>query len=315
MTLGMGAGLAPTELVSANGLKYGNARTEAYLRHDPEAEPLLSVQVFGGDPEAMALAAELAVERGARIIDVNMGCPVKKVTRNGAGSALLADPSRAAAIVAAMRARVGDGVPITAKIRSGWDAASRNAPEVGRILEDAGAAAIALHPRTRSQGYGGSADWSMIRALVEAVSVPVIANGDIFSVADADRVVRETGCRGVMIGRAALGHPWIFAELAAAYDGRPRPLPPVGPSRAAFVRAHLEAHLEHHGDPVRGLKKFRQHLIWYSRGMRDGPAFRERVMRLEERPEVEDEIETFFSVAGPRDLGEAPIYDERGALG
>lgn len=315
MVLGMGAGLAPTELVSAKGLKYGNARTEGYLRHDPAAEPLLSVQVFGGDPDSMALAAELAAERGAKMVDVNMGCPVKKVTRNGAGSALMTDPPRAAAIIAAMRERVGDAVPITAKIRAGWDDDNKNAAEVGRALEGAGVAAIAIHPRTRKQAYTGRADWRITRELVHSVSVPVIANGDIFTVADANRAVQETGCKGVMIGRAALGNPWIFEQLAAAFDGRGLPEPPRGPERARFVRAHLAAHLEHHGDLLRGLKKFRQHLIWYSRGMRGGASFRQRVTSLEERAPVEDAISDFLGQDIVRNLDEAALYDERTALG
>lgn len=315
MVLRMGAGLAPTELVSAKGLMYGNARTEDYLRHDPEAEPQLAVQVFGGDPEPMAKAAEMAAARGAKMIDVNMGCPVKKVTRNMAGSALMTDPTRAASIISAMREAVGDAVPITAKIRAGWDANSINAVEVGRALEGAGVAALAIHPRTRTQGYTGTADWSVTRALVEAVRVPVIANGDVFSVADAERCVATTGCAGLMIGRAALGNPWIFHQLADAFDGRPPRSAPVGAERAGFVLAHLDAHLEHHGDGMRGLKKFRQHLVWYSRGMRDGHAFRAEVMELETRAAVEDSIFRFFSAAGPQDLSEAAIYDERTALG
>lgn len=315
LVLEMGAGLAPTELVSAKGLQFQNARTEAYLRCDPAKEPLLHVQIFGGDPASMGEAAGLAAARGARMLDVNMGCPVKKVTRNGAGSALMTDPSRAASIVAAMRAEVGDAVPVTAKIRAGWDHDHQNAVEVGRALEEAGAAAIAIHPRTRTQGYSGQANWALIRELVEAVSVPVIANGDIFSVEDADRVVDETGCRAVMIGRASLGNPWIFAQLAAAHAGVPVPDAPTGPERAAFIRTHLEAHLGHHGPIERGLKKFRQHLIWYSRGMRDGAAFRRRAMELETQAEVEREIVDFFGSAEGPDLAEAAIYDERTALG
>ena len=315
MALDMGAGLAPTELVSAKGLMFGNARTEAYLRHDPGREPTLAVQVFGGDPESMAEAAERAVLRGAKILDVNMGCPVKKVTRNGAGSALMTDPARAARIIRAMRARVGDQVPVTAKIRAGWDSNTRNAPEVGRALEDAGVAAIAIHPRTRSQGYSGVADWSLIRSLVQTVSVPVIANGDIFTVEDADRAIRMTGCQAVMIGRGALGNPWIFEGLAAAHAGREAPSPLIGAARATFIRAHLAQHLDHHGHEERGLKKFRPHLIWYSRGMREGHAFRRRVVTLEERAAVEDAVDAFFGGAEVQDLGEAAMYDQRTALG
>ena len=314
LALAMGAGLAPTELVSAKGLMYQNARTEGYLRHNPSAEPLLSVQIFGGDPQTMRTGAEKAAERGAKIVDVNMGCPVKKVTRNGAGSALMTDPHRAASVVAAMREVLGDTIPVTAKIRAGWDAQNRNAAEVGRALEDAGAAAIAIHPRTRTQGYSGSADWSLIRALVEAVRIPVIANGDIFSVLDADEVVRQTGCQAVMIGRAALGNPWIFEQLAAVYDGQICPRPPFAEKRATFIRTHLKAHLEHHGE-LRGIKKFRQHLIWYSRGMRNGHAFREHVMLCESKAGVEESIELFFGQTHTQDLQETPIYNERSALG
>src|SRR5688572_9739019 len=248
MATELGAGLAPTELVSAKGLEYSNARTEAYLRHDPKREPILSVQVFGGEPESMAQAAEIAVSRGAKILDINMGCPVKKVTRNGAGSALMCDPARAAAIVRAMRARLGDRIPITAKIRGGWDHNNRNAAEVARALADGGVAALAIHPRTRTQGYSGAADWTLTAAVVRAVSIPVIANGDIVDVESADRVVRETGCAAVMIGRAALGNPWIFRELAAAHAGRPLPARPTRDERTKMVVRHLLEQIEHVGD-------------------------------------------------------------------
>lgn len=315
MALELGAGLAPTELVSAKGLEYQNIRTEAYLAHDPRREPLLAVQVFGGEPASMARAAEIALARGAKILDINMGCPVKKVTRNGAGSALMCDPARAAEIVRAIRARVGDGLPVTAKIRAGWDADQKNAVEVGRRLEDAGLAAITLHPRTRAQGYGGAADWSLIRALVEAVSIPVIANGDIASVEDAHRALEETGAAAVMIGRAALGNPWVFAELAAAHGGAPIPPRPTAAARTALILGHLAAHVEHTGDEARGVKKFRQHLIWYSRGMRGGSGFRERAMGLETLEAVRDAVEAFFSRAAESDQSEAPIYDERIAFG
>lgn len=315
IALEQGAGLTPTELVSAKGLQYANARTEGYLRHDPATERTLSVQIFGGDPEAMARGAELAVERGAKMLDINMGCPVKKVTRNGAGSALMTDPERAARIVEMMRERVGEGVPVTAKIRAGWDQQNKNATEVGRALEGAGVAAIAIHPRTRSQGYSGHADWSITRALKGAVSVPVIANGDIWNVDDAHRVVEETGCDAVMIGRAALGNPWIFRELAAAHSGDEVPAEPTSAERTSMVLRHLRDHVAHIGDEDRAIKKFRQHLIWYSRGMRGGGPFRERAMQLESRAAVEDAIEAFFGRSTVEDVGETPIYDERTALG
>ncbi len=315
ISLEMGAGLAPTELVSAKGLKFGNSRTADYLRHDPRREPSLSVQIFGGEPDAMAFAAEKAVEAGARLVDINMGCPVKKVTRTGAGSALMTDAPRAAAIVGAMRERVGQQIPVTAKIRSGWDEHNINAAEVGRALEDAGLAAIAIHPRTRRQGYSGRANWSLIAELKSAVDIPVIANGDVFSVADAERIIAETSCDAVMVGRAALGYPWIFRELAAARAGRPDPGKPTAEERVRLIRRHLADHIEHIGHEGRALKKFRQHLIWYSRGMRGGAAFRERALSLEERPRIEDIIDEFFGLAEVSDRTEAPIYDERTAFG
>lgn len=315
IALSMGAGLAPTELVSAKGLEFGNARTEAYLRHDPEVEPILAVQVYGGEPSAMARAAEIAVERGARIIDVNMGCPVKKVTRHGAGSALMCDAARAAEIVAGIRARIGDGVPVTAKIRAGWDETRRNAPELARALEDAGLAAITVHPRTRQQGYSGNADWSLIGAVKRSVSIPVIANGDIGGVEAADRAVEETGCDAVMIGRAALGNPWIFRRLLAAHRGMPLPSPPAPAEKRDVLLDHLEALIEHVEDEGRAIKKFRQHIVWYSRGLSDAAVFRERVMGLIDRERVSETVDEFFSRARLTNLDEAPIYDERMAFG
>lgn len=311
----MGAGLAPTELVSAKGLEYANARTEAYLRFDGVRERPFSVQLFGGEGPSMGGAAELAVTRGAEIIDLNMGCPVKKVTRSGAGSALMCDPDRAVEIVRSIRARTGDAVPVTAKIRAGWDATSINAPEFARRLEDAGVAAIAIHARTRTQGYSGRSDWSLIRRVVAAVRVPVIANGDITSVTDADRVVEMTGCSAVMIGRAALGNPWIFRDFLAAYRRQPPPADISAESRAHTILAHLGAHLEHTGDELRAIRKFRQHLIWYSRGFRGGPAFRDRAVRLDDLEETREAIWSFFSTAERTDPTEAAIYDERAALG
>lgn len=315
MALAMGAGLAPTELISAKGLEYANARTQGYLKHDPKTEPLLSVQIFGGEPASMARAAEMAVHAGAKIIDINMGCPVKKVTKTGAGSALMCDPTRAGAIVKAIRERVGGDVPVTAKIRAGWDDAQKNAPVVGRMLEDAGVAALALHPRTRAQGYSGRADWSIIAALKSAVSVPVIANGDIQSVEDADRVLDETKADAVMIGRAALGNPWVFRQLYAAFAGKERVEGPTRDERARTILAHLDAHIEHTGDELRAVRKFRQHLIWYSRGLRGGGQFRETVTKIDDRRGVADAVELFFSRAEVNDLHEAAIYDERTALG
>lgn len=300
----MGAGLCTTELISAKGIFYKNRRTRQYMTYDRARERPYSLQLFGGEEEAMAVAAREAMEHGADIIDINMGCPVKKVTKTGAGSSLLCDPRRAARLVEKMRAATEDRVPITAKIRSGFTEETINCVEVARALEDAGCAAIAIHPRTRTQGYSGKADWSLIRALKEAVKVPVIGNGDVRSLADARRMEAETGCDAVMVGRAALGNPWIFRSLKAGEELGP----PAPKERRDVILRHFRAHLafhtslddeemrkkRRHTPEGQAVRTFRQHLIWYSRGLRGGAEFRRQAMTLESPAAVEDAIYAFF---------------------
>lgn len=304
----MGAGAAPTELVSAKGLLYGQERTYRYLTHVPEERPFW-VQLFGGDADSMARGAERAVELGADILDINMGCPVKKVTRHGAGSALLCDLERGAAIVDAMTRRTGK--PVTVKIRCGWDDDTLNYAEAAHRFADAGAVAIAMHARTRAQGYSGKARWDLIRSLVAASPIPVIGNGDVFTAEDAHRMKRETGCAAVMIGRGALGNPWIFSELTGST---------VGTSRWGVIRAHLHAHVELVGDATRAVRKFRQHLIWYSQGIRGAAGFRARMLTLERLEDVLSEAEEFFDREGAKPAlcqGSAREieFDTRAALG
>ena len=301
----LGAGLCPTELVSSAGLVRASARTRRYLRHDPIERPF-AVQLFGGDPAQMADAARLAREAGADILDINMGCPVPKVTRNGAGSALLCQPERAAEIVRAVGTA---GLPVTVKIRSGWDAARINAPEVAQALEAAGAAAIALHARTRAQGYSGVADWGLIARVKTAVRIPVIGNGDVRSVADARRLIAETGCDAVMIGRGALGNPWIFRELGGGAA-------PSAEERLALIARHFREQLAFVGDALHGVRQFRKHLLWYARGLRGASAFRSLAVTLEEPTEVLRALEGFFGESEPWAEGdEAPEFEVRGALG
>lgn len=315
----LGAGLATTELISAAGIHYNNRRTRQYLTFDRERERPHSVQLFGGVVEVMAKAARVAAQHGAHIVDVNMGCPVRKVTGSGSGSALLCDVPRAVAIVSAMRAAVGDAVPVTAKIRSGWDEGSKNAVEVARALEDAGCAALAIHGRTRAQGYSGRADWSVIARVKKAVRMPIIGNGDVVTLADAHRMLDETGCDAVMIGRGALGNPWLFASLKAGRDLGP----PSAAQRVALITRHLQAHLAFHqglcSDEERAqlrtppelmaVKTFRQHLVWYARGLEGAREFRQRAMTLEEPGAVLDAVEAFFVRAEP-ERGGAPGLDE-----
>jgi tRNA-dihydrouridine synthase B len=305
----MGAALCTTELVSAQGLLRASARTLRYLRHDTEVEHPYSLQVFGGDPEAMAQAAVVGKQWGAEAIDVNMGCPVKKVTRNGAGSALLCDPPRAAAIVRAIHAATG--LPVSAKIRSGWDAHHRNYLEMAERLEDAGCIALAVHPRTRAQGYAGAADWSVISDLVRRRGrMAIVGNGDVKTAADARRMQESTGCDVVMIGRGALGNPWIFRELLGGAAPTPE-------ERAEVVLHHLAAHVDFFGEPLGAVRSFRKHLGRYSHGLRGAASFRAEVNQLVELVDVQRAVRRFFGAAegdGAEDVEEQEV-DYRSALG
>jgi len=304
----MGAGLCPTELVSAQGLMRANARTVRYLRHDAEVERPYSLQIFGGEPEVMAQAALIGKQWGAQIIDVNMGCPVKKVTRNGAGSALLCDPPRAAAIVRAIHEATG--LPVTAKIRSGWDAYRRNYLEMATALEEAGCVGLAVHPRTRAQGYAGEADWSVIADLRRHVrAMTLIGNGDVKTPADAVRMRETTGCDLVMIGRGALGNPWIFRQL----EGGP---PPDAEERCHVVLGHFRAHVTFVGNALAAVRSFRKHLSWYSHGLRGAAAFRAEVNQLIQPEQVELTVRRFFQQAETDvETVEEQDVDYRAALG
>jgi nifR3 family TIM-barrel protein len=277
-----GAGLATTELISAKGIVHQNERTRRYLRFDNVRETPFSLQLFGGEEPAMCTAAVEAAKIGAQIIDVNMGCPVKKVTKTGAGSAFLCDPKRAATLVVAMRSAVGDAVPVTVKIRSGWDDKNINCIDMAKRLEDAGCAALALHARTRAQGYSGKADWQLIKQIKEAVRIPIIGNGDVDSPEAAAQMQRETGCDGVMIGRAALGNPWIFSGHK-----------PTIQERYDLLMRHFKTHLEFHGD-IGAIRSFRPHFVWYSKGLFGASQFREQIMVAESLSAIEDLCASFF---------------------
>jgi nifR3 family TIM-barrel protein len=305
----MGAALCPTELVSAQGLMRVNQRTLKYLRFDPEVERPYSLQIFGGEPESMARAAVIGKEYGAQIIDINMGCPVKKVTRNGAGSALLCEPTRAADLVRSIHAATG--LPVTCKIRSGWDDKSRNYLQLAGQLFEAGCAALAIHPRTREQGYSGQADWSVIADLKRHFpDRPIIGNGDVKTPADARRMLETTGCDYVMIGRGALGNPWIFRELLGGEPATPE-------ERSALVLEHLTAHIDFVGDELGAVRSFRKHLAWYAHGLRGAATFRSEVNQLDSSEEVRDAVRRFFGSASsdPNAPDEEQDVDYRAALG
>jgi tRNA-dihydrouridine synthase B len=304
----MGAALCPTELVSAQGLFRATPRTLRYLRHNSEVERPYSLQIFGGEPEIMARAALSGRESGAQIIDINMGCPVKKVTKSGAGSALLCDPARAANIV--RQIREATGLPVTAKIRSGWDEANRNYLEIAAELENAGCAALAIHPRTRAQGYSGSADWKAIADLKRHFKrMAIIGNGDVQTPQDARRMQETTGCDFVMIGRAALGNPWIFRQLT----GGPGP---EREERCDTVLAHFQAHLDFVGNELATVRAFRKHLAWYAHGLRSASAFRGEVNQLDGADQVRFAVRRFFSSAQAEGATtEEREIDYRSALG
>lgn len=305
----LGAALCPTELVSSQGLMRANQRTLKYLRFDPEVERPYSLQIFGGDPEAMAQAAVVGKEYGAQIIDINMGCPVKKVTRNGAGSGLLCDLPRAAEIVRAIRAATG--LPVTCKIRSGWDARTRNYLQMAEALQEAGCAALAIHPRTREQGYSGQADWGCIADLKRHFpELPIIGNGDVKTPEDARRMRETTGCDFVMIGRGALGNPWLFRQLL----GGPAPTPE---ERCLGVLEHFRAHVEFVVEPLGAVRSFRRHMAWYAHGLAGAAAFRAHVNQLDTPEAVEAAVRAFFAAA---DVDATPPTEEqdvdyRAALG
>lgn len=290
-----GAGLVFSEMISANGLSRGGKQTRDLLVSSPDERPL-GIQLFGEDPQLLARATALA-ESHADLIDINFGCPVKKVVRSGAGSALLRNPAQIAAIVAAVRRATR--LPLTVKIRSGWSLESVNYLETAHIAASEGADAVTLHPRTRCQGFSGHSDWEHLRRLKEAVKIPVIGSGDIFTADDALRMLRETGCDGVMIGRGGYGNPWLIRDIKARLDGRPAPPPPSPAERMEVAFQHLHLHLESFG-PRKTLLDMRKHLCWYSRGLVEAATFRAAINHARTLGEMEDSMRNFFLAGQPR---------------
>jgi len=287
-----GAALVVTEMVSSKGLLYDQAKTWELLALSPLEQPV-SVQLFGNDAGEMAEAAQIVAEKTeAALIDINMGCPTPKIVKNGAGAALMREPALAAGIVHAMVRAVS--LPVTAKIRLGWDASTINAPEFARRLEDAGAAAITVHGRTREQFYSGRADWAAISAVKRAVNIPVIGNGDVASATLAHRLMEETNCDAVMVGRGALGNPWLYRDIARSFAGL-SPLPAPTPSeRVQLALRHLSMAVEFKGE-YRALREMRPHLAWYCRGLKNAAELRRQINTAESLELVRELLHGFVA--------------------
>jgi tRNA-dihydrouridine synthase B len=286
----LGAGLVFSEMLSVEALIREHKRTKAMLKSDPAERPVV-FQIFGSRPESMSEAAAIVSRGEVDFIDINMGCPVPKILKSGAGSALLRDTGLAKEIMSAVvEASV---VPVTVKIRLGWDTKSVVAVQIAEAAESAGIAAITVHGRTKVQGFSGRADWSMIGMVKQAVGIPVIGNGDVRSALDAKRMIDETGCDGVMIGRAIQGYPWIFREAKQYLETGHVPPPPAMGEREAVMLRHLIDMVALAGEHI-GVREMRKHLCWYTKGLPGGAEFRERVNRLSRTEDVKQEIETYF---------------------
>ena len=284
----MGAGLICMEMVSAKAISFHNKNTEKLMEIEEKERPV-SMQLFGSDPDLIAEMAAQIEERPFDILDLNMGCPVPKVVNNGEGSALMKNPKLAAEIVKKTAKAIQK--PLTVKIRKGFDEAHSNAVEMAKYLEDAGAAAIAVHGRTREQYYAGQADWDIIRQVKEAVSVPIIGNGDVTDPISAHKMMEETGCDGVMIGRASRGNPWIFRQLVE-YDktGNIPERPDVAELKAMILR-HARLQLQYKGEYT-GIREMRKHVAWYTAGYPHSAAIRRRVNEIETIGQLEEMLES-----------------------
>jgi len=292
-----GAGLAVSEMVTSNSLLYGSAKTRRRANHDGETEPV-SVQIAGANPAMMAEAARHNVDNGARIIDINMGCPAKKVCNVMAGSALLQDEILVGRILEAVVRAVPE-VPVTLKIRTGWDKQHRNALNILRIAENAGVQALAVHGRTRACGYSGEAEYDTIKAVKAEARIPIIANGDISSPEKAKYVLDYTGADAIMIGRAAQGRPWLFREIGHYLaHGERLPAPEVEEIHAILL-AHLDDLYAFYGE-LTGVRMARKHIAWYTRGLSDSAGFRHAMNRLETSREQLAAASEFFDRAAQR---------------
>lgn len=287
-----GCDVVVTEMISAKALYYGNKNTIPLLQIEEEEKPV-GVQIFGSEPELMGQMAHKIEDRGFAYIDINMGCPVPKIVNNKEGSALMLQPELAGKIVKEVKAAVS--LPVTVKIRLGFDEDHKNAVEFARILEENGVDALAVHGRTREQFYSGKADWKTIRQVKEAVSVPVIANGDIFSGEDALAIRAATGCDGIMVGRGCKGNPWLFREIKAALAGQPIPKRPGVDEVAAMLLRHAALCVKYK-EEYTGIREMRKHAGWYTAGMRGATKLRDAVNHVTTLSQLETLVDKNFNL-------------------
>lgn len=273
----LGCGYTVSEMISAKGLLYNNIKTKEMLKIDSGERPI-AIQLFGSVPAELAEAARIVAESGTDMIDLNMGCPVPKIVNNGEGSALMKQPDLAYEILTAMVKAVD--IPVTVKFRAGWDDAHRNAVEIAKAAEAAGVAAVAVHGRTRQQFYEGKADWSIIADVKQAVKIPVFGNGDIFSAADGLRMLAETGCDGLMVGRGADGNPWIFQQLRAALLNQPYKEQIPLNEKLELAAEHLRMLIELKGEYI-SVKEMRRHISAYLKGMPHAAEYRSRFHKMD----------------------------------
>ena len=290
----LGAGYAVSEMAASNALLWATDKTTRRINHDGEIAPK-AVQIAGADPAMMAEAARFNVARGAQIIDINMGCPAKKVCNVAAGSALMQQPTQVQAILKAVIDAVSaDGIPVTLKMRTGWNRANRNAPEIARMAEDLGIAMLTIHGRTREDKYQGDAEYETIARVKQSLRIPVVANGDIDSPEKAKRVIEMTGADAVMIGRAAQGRPWIFRQIAHYLETGEKLPDPTEQEIATWLRGHLLDHYQFYGE-VTGVRTARKHIGWYLKGLPGVKVFRDFLNQLESTDAQLRAIDDFFA--------------------